>query len=119
MDDIFEKTLLFDFYGELLTERQKNIYEQYHLEDLSLSEISEQMGISRQGVHDTIRKCEKQLHKYEEKLKLVRKFMSNQKKVELIYELALSIKENLHNNTLLEEKIEKIEQEAKAVLNDL
>ena len=52
MNEILEQTLLYDFYGELLTEHQKEIYEQFVLEDLSLSEIAEQAGISRQGLDD-------------------------------------------------------------------
>ena len=129
MDEIFEKTLLYDFYGELLTEKQKDIYEQYHLEDLSLGEISEQMGISRQGVHDTIKKCEKQLHKYEEKLKLVDKFVSNHERVKRIYEAAQKIKSGdlINQDKLSQDKLSNeaseliilIENEAKAVLDDL
>ena len=52
MNDILEQALLYDFYGELLTSHQKEIYEQFVLEDLSLSEIAGEAGISRQGVHD-------------------------------------------------------------------
>ena len=51
MDELLERTLLFDFYGELLTKHQKEIYEQYISEDLSLGEIAKEAGISRQGVH--------------------------------------------------------------------
>lgn len=54
MNEILEQALLYDFYGELLTSHQKEIYEQFVLEDLSLSEIAEDAGISRQGVHDLI-----------------------------------------------------------------
>ena len=53
MDEILKQTLLFDFYGELLTEHQKEIYSQVVLEDYSLSEIAKDSGISRQGVQDT------------------------------------------------------------------
>lgn len=75
MDKILEHTLLFDFYGELLTEKQKNIYERYYHDDLSLAEISDEVGISRQGVHDALKKCDKQLHKFEDKLGLVERFI--------------------------------------------
>ena len=54
MNDILEQALLYDFYGELLTSHQKEIYEQFVLEDLSLSEIAGEAGISRQGVHDLV-----------------------------------------------------------------
>ena len=66
MNDILEQALLYDFYGELLTSHQKEIYEQFVLEDLSLSEIAGEAGISRQGVHDLIKRCQKALEGYEE-----------------------------------------------------
>ena len=55
MEKFVEQTLLYDFYGELLTERQQQIYESVVLEDYSLSEVAEELGISRQGVHDMIK----------------------------------------------------------------
>ena len=82
MDEIYEKTLLYDFYGELLTEHQKQIYEKAVFEDLSLSEIADTEGITRQGVHDIIRRCGKILADYEEKLHLVDKFMKNRSQAE-------------------------------------
>ena len=81
MDEILKQTLLYDFYGELLTKHQKEIYEQAVLEDYSLSEIARDAGISRQGVHDMIRRCNKSLEDYEAKLHLVEKFMSVKEKV--------------------------------------
>ena len=75
MQDIYKSSLLYDFYGELLTDHQKEIYEDYVLNDLSLVEIAEQKGISKQGVHDLIKRCDKILNEYEEKLKLVEKFL--------------------------------------------
>ena len=56
MDKIYERTMLFDFYGELLTEHQRSIYEDALYNDLSLGEIAGERGISRQGVHDLIRR---------------------------------------------------------------
>ena len=60
IEEIIENTLLYDFYGELLTDHQKRIYEDVVFQDLSLTEVAEQEGISRQGVHDMIRRCEKE-----------------------------------------------------------
>ncbi len=82
MNEILEQALLYDFYGELLTDHQKHIYEQYVLEDLSLSEIAEGEGISRQGVHDMIKRCNKLLLGYETKLHLVEKFMNIKTKLQ-------------------------------------
>ena len=74
MDKIIERNLLFDFYGDLLTERQRNIYQDAVYGDLSLSELADDYGISRQGVHDQIKRCDKTLEEYESKLHLVERF---------------------------------------------
>ena len=80
MEKFVEQTFLFDFYGELLTERQRQVY--------TLSEVAEELGISRQGVHDMIRRCNRTLEEYEEKLHLVEKFLNIRSQVMKIHELA-------------------------------
>ena len=75
--DILKTTLLYDFYGELLTEKQKEIYELFYQNDMSLSEIAAELDISRQAVRDQLKRTEKILSEYEEKLMLVEKFMAN------------------------------------------
>ena len=87
MEKIVEQTLLFDFYGELLTDHQRKVYEEVVLNDYSLSEVAENMGVSRQGVHDLIKRCGKILDDYENKLHLVKRFVSIKKKVNQIKEL--------------------------------
>ena len=87
MDKLMEQALLFDFYGELLTENQKQVYEAFVLNDYSLSEIAEERGISRQGVHDLVRRCSKQLNSYEERLHLVEKFLYIKEHVNHIQQL--------------------------------
>ena len=84
MNELLEQALLYDFYGELLTRRQKEIYEQFILEDLSLGEIAKDAGISRQGVHDLVKRCNKILQGYEENLHLVERFLSIKDKVHQI-----------------------------------
>ena len=79
MEKIARQGLLYDFYGALLTEHQRHIFEDVVFYDLSLSEIAEEQGISRQGVHDLIRRCNKILEDYEEKLHLVEKFEKTKK----------------------------------------
>lgn len=74
MEKIYEQTMLFDFYGELLTEHQRSIYEDAVYNDMSLGEIAQERGISRQGVHDLIKRCDKILQEYESKLHLVERF---------------------------------------------
>jgi len=88
MDDIVRQTLLYDFYGELLTEHQRRMYEDVVLNDYSYSEIAENLGISRQGVHDNIKRCNKILNEYEEKLHLVDKFEHVKEKICRIQQLA-------------------------------
>lgn len=65
---------LFEFYGQLLTEKQQEILELYCTHDLSFGEISEELGVSRQAVYDTIKRSEKILDEYEAKLELVKRF---------------------------------------------
>ncbi len=87
MDKIYEQTLLYDFYGELLTEHQRSIYEDAVYNDMSLGEIAEDRGISRQGVHDLIRRCDRILQDYEAKLHLVERFVGAKEKIAEIMEL--------------------------------
>ena len=87
MEKIVEQGLLYDFYGELLTDHQKRIYEDVVFNDFSLSEIAAELGISRQGVHDLVRRCDRILSEYEEKLHLVEKFMKTRQMVEEIQKL--------------------------------
>lgn len=74
MDRIIERGMLFDFYGELLTEHQKQIYEALVYNDMSLGEIADEYSISRQAAHDLIKRCDKILENYEKKLQLIKKF---------------------------------------------
>lgn len=74
IDKIIEISMLFDFYGQLLTAKQQEVFSLYHEDNFSLAEISKEVGISRQGVHDALKKSEKLLNQYEEKLKLIEKF---------------------------------------------
>ena len=89
MDKLARQALLYDFYGELLTERQQQVYESVVLEDYSLSEVAENLGISRQGVHDMIKRCNHTLEEYESRLHLVEKFLCIRKQVQKIKELAV------------------------------
>ncbi len=81
MDEILRLTFLYDFYGELLTEKQKLVFEMHYQNDLSLSEIGEELSISRQAVRDQLKRTEKILIGYEEKLRLVERFQQQQRAV--------------------------------------
>ena len=78
---MFEKDLtigfLLDFYGEVLTERRRTVLEYYYNDDLSLAEIAQEIGISRQGVRDLIKKAEEELYFYETKLGLAERFRNS------------------------------------------
>lgn len=69
-----EMSLLFDFYGETLTEKQRELFDLYYNEDLSLAEIAEHAGITRQGVRDSIKRAEHALGEMEQKLGLVARY---------------------------------------------
>lgn len=94
MDKIYEQTMLFDFYGELLTEHQRRIYEDVVYNDMSLGEIAEEQGISRQGVHDLVKRCDRILQGYEDKLHLVERFARAKEMVGRIGQLTMDSEED-------------------------
>lgn len=91
--DILKTTLLFDFYGELLTDKQKEIYGLFYQNDMSLSEIASELDISRQAVRDQLKRTEKILFDYEDKLKLVDRFMANRESAKRIRRLIDELEE--------------------------
>ena len=95
--------MLYDFYGELLTPHQKKIYEDAVVNDLSLSEIANEQGISRQGVHDIIKRCDKALAEYEEKLHLVEKFARIKHMISQINLLTDDVRIRQLSNEIIEE----------------
>ena len=97
------KGMLYDFYGELLTEHQKKIYEDVVLDDFSLSEIASEQGISRQGVHDLVKRCDKILLDYEAKLHLVERFSRIKQKIQQIDRLTDNAEIKKLANEIIEE----------------
>ncbi len=75
MNDILRKTLLIDFYGKLLTDKQRDMYMLHYTEDLSLSEIGDMYSITRQGARESIKAAERSLEDFESKLKLIDKYV--------------------------------------------
>ena len=89
MDDFEYRVLLYDFYGQLLTPDQREVYDEHVMEDLTVSEIAQNRGVSRQAVSDLIKRTEKILALYEEKLGLVGRFINIRKRIGDIRALAV------------------------------
>ena len=119
-----EKSLLLDFYGELLTSHQKAIYMEYVQEDVSVSEIAALHGITRQGAHDMIRRCEKLLAGYESRLHLVDHYLKIREMVREIHRCAeeigaitkIAAVEDTGESVLLREKVAYITQRTNDIL---
>ena len=86
-----EMCLLFDFYGEMLTDKQKEVFDLYYNEDLSLAEISEHIGITRQGVRDVIVRAEAYLTEIEDKTGLIRRFHTMQGQLRQVADCARQV----------------------------
>ena len=85
--EIAQISLLFDFYGGLLKDRQKEIMSLYHEENLTIVEIANELNITKQGVHESLKKSEKLLYSYEEELGLIDKFLLTKEKLEDILKI--------------------------------
>ena len=117
-DGRLRQTMLLDFYGELLTEKQRLCMDLHYNEDLSLAEIAENCGISRQGVRDVIVRAENAMTELEDKTGLVRRFLQMQQHVDRIITAAGDIKTinyRQYENPRLEELAETILDAAAAL----
>lgn len=94
LNHIVELSMLYDFYGALLKEHKRIIFEDYVLNDYSLSEIANEQGMTRQGVHDIVKRCSKELERYEEALHLIAKFHQTKEHVNEIHMIAMDMKES-------------------------
>ncbi len=102
----YRMAMLFDFYGDLLTERQREFYDLYYNEDLSLAEIAENYGISRQGVRDVIVRAEAAMSEIEEKTHIIRRFHQSQAAIAAIDQAAdqllQAVNERRYNDAMLD-----------------
>ena len=105
MEQFLQQTLLYDFYGELLTEHQRRVYEEVVLNDISCSEAAEEFGVSRQGIHELVKRCNKILEEYESKLHLVERFLLIRENVKQIQQLASQV-DSIDKEALAEQKNE-------------
>ena len=117
MEKIVRQSLLYDFYGELLTEHQKNIYQDVVMNDLSYSEIAREYGISRQGVYDMMKRSDKILEEYEAKLKLVEKFENAREKIAGLQQEIRQLKQH-NENPELEKVFTDIDTRVTGLLDD-
>jgi len=97
-NNTFQMTMLFDFFGDLLTDKQREYFDLYHNEDLSLSEIAEMAGISRQGVYDIISRSEKLLEEFEAKTGVVQRWLETRQELEQAETLARKLQQLFCNN---------------------
>lgn len=89
-DEIVELSTLYDFYGALLKENHRMIFEDYVWNNLSLGEIAAERQITRQGVYDVVKRCRIRLREYEDKLQLVHKFVQTKERLQKIESIAQS-----------------------------
>ena len=115
MNHIVKDSLLFDFYGGLLTEKKRRVMELYHEEDLSLAEIAEEFQISRAAVHDSLKSAERQLAAYEEKLGMVERLSRTSQACEEIRGILDALEEEGAGDRGMNEKLEQIRE----IINDL
>ncbi len=109
IEKMIEVGLLFQQYKELLTEKQREIVSLYYEEDYSLGEISENLNVSRQGVYDTLKRSEKILRDYEDKLGLVSKIKEQEELVRILKNKIVDIKQDLLHNIDCANLIPKLE----------
>ena len=117
----YRMALLYDFYGDVLTDRQKEFYDLYYNEDLSLAEIAENYGITRQGVRDVIVRAEATLTELEDKTGLIKRFNVMQPYIKSILATAdamSKLNEDKYNDPQLEEMITTIRNSAQELRED-
>lgn len=119
LDEIVQLSILYDFYGELLSKHKKQIFEDYVLNDLSLSEIAQEQGLSRQGVHDIVKRCSVQLKEYEDKLALIKKFNIIKDKVGQIKDILSDITAKKDISSIDIKELEYIASLADDILKEL
>ena len=115
-EDRLKRSMLLDYYGELLTPRQRECYELHYNDDLSLSEIAEQCGISRQGAWDNIRRASEALEEMEEKTGLIRRLSETERHLRHLQALLKELKSHAADDRELDRLLQEAEQEVTGLL---
>ena len=122
MDTRLRQSLLYDFYGELLNDHQKEVFSAAIFDDMSYSELAEEYGVSRQAAFDLVRRINKKLEKFEESLGLLQRFMAAKDKMDELTKSVDGIKKTLDNSDIddkirrkLSRELDNISGEAKEV----
>lgn len=122
MEDFAKTSMLFDIYGGLLTDKKKRVMEMYHEDDMSLSEIAEELEVSRAAVYDSLRSAESLLHSYEEKLGILDDYLRRGKLAEELGACISEVGELLNKASIdckSKDKLDKYLAEATELIDEL
>lgn len=122
MEDFAKTSMLFDIYGGLLTDKKKRVMEMYHEDDMSLSEIAEELEVSRAAVYDSLRSAESLLHSYEEKLGILDDYLRRGKLAEELWACISEVGELLNKASIdckSKDKLDKYLAEATELIDEL
>ena len=114
LESFLQVSLLYDFYGALLTDKQRKCIEMHFLNDFSLSEIADEFGVSRQAIYDIINRTRQMLVDYEGKLGLVRRYQTEQECIQDIF----SIMKNLPDDTKKKYQLEIVIHKLSSLISD-
>ncbi len=110
IDKTAKMSILYDYYGRLLTEKQSRIFTLYHDDNLSLSEIGDELDVSKQGIHDALKKAETALEDFETKLRLVENSQKNEDIISNTKEIIKKISDDGRAYKEIKKELTKIEK---------
>ena len=108
MEQMIRLALLYDFYGELLTEKQRAVFEMSNFNDMSLAEVAEELGITPQGVRDFLKRTQAILNDYESALELVKKHAERKKIIEELTDMVNTLRISFTEKCFIQEKLKEL-----------
>ncbi|MBP3234339.1 MAG: DNA-binding protein [Eubacterium sp.] len=117
MDERLRKTLLYDFYGELLNEHQRNVYSAAIFDDMNYSEISDEFGCSRQAAFDLVKRIDRKLEGYESRLGLLGRFLLARDKIDSLKTSIESVDKKISTSELSEKEKRSLRDELSSILS--